>query len=135
VIYVYSVRTPFYGFFSIYAAIIKSATPRVVPIIIVISPRHGPRRQHRSFSYANRFRWNVFTEPFPKSDRLFLRICCLTSNVLFLFGGRCLETNVVSEPFDNNGCFSSSSCHFLLLRSRYFPQHPGSKPPPSVFFP
>jgi hypothetical protein len=54
-------------------------------------------------------RKNVFTEPFPSSGRLFL----LIKNLLprngrrsVLFRGRCLEANVVSEPFARNGCFS-----------------------------
>jgi hypothetical protein len=33
------------------------------PVLFLVTPRHGPSRQHRSFSYANRFRGNVFTSP------------------------------------------------------------------------
>jgi hypothetical protein len=33
-----------------------------------------PQFSHRSFSYVKRFRGNMFTEPFPSSDRLFLLI-------------------------------------------------------------
>jgi hypothetical protein len=40
----------------------------------IVFPQHGPSSQHRSFSYANRFRGNVFTEPFPSSGRIFLLI-------------------------------------------------------------
>jgi hypothetical protein len=47
-------------------------------LVFLITPRHGLRRQHRSFSYSNRFRGNVFIEPFPSRGRLFL----LTKNLL-----------------------------------------------------
>jgi hypothetical protein len=33
------------------------------PVFFLITPRHGPRLQHRSFSYANRFRGNMFAAP------------------------------------------------------------------------
>jgi hypothetical protein len=58
-------------------------TDLVAPIVFLITPRYGPRPQHSSFSYANRFRGNVFTEPFPSSSRLscLLRICCLVTGV------------------------------------------------------
>jgi hypothetical protein len=49
-------------------------TDFVAPVVFHITPRHGPRRQSHSFSSANRFRGNVFTEPFPSSGRLFLLI-------------------------------------------------------------
>jgi hypothetical protein len=38
-------------------------TDLVDPIIFLIIPRHGPRRQQRSLSYANRVRGNVFASP------------------------------------------------------------------------
>jgi hypothetical protein len=44
------------------------------PNVFLITSLQGPRRQHRSFSYANRFRRNVYTEPFPSNGRLFLLI-------------------------------------------------------------
>jgi hypothetical protein len=49
-------------------------TDLVAPVVFLISPWHGPHRQHCSVSYANRFRGNMFTEPFPRSGRLFLLI-------------------------------------------------------------
>jgi hypothetical protein len=55
------------------------------PVISLITPRHGPRRQHRSFTYANRFRGNVFTEPFLRICHLFLLIKNLLPN-----GHRCV---------------------------------------------
>jgi hypothetical protein len=87
----------------------------VAPVFFLTTPRHGPRRQHRSFSYANRFRGDVFIETFPKSGRLFLLIKNLlpSNGRLSLFiRGRCQETNAVSEPFASNGFFSGST---LLL--------------------
>jgi hypothetical protein len=58
-------------------------TDLVAPVFFLITPRHGPHRQHRSFSYANRFRGNVLTELFPSNGRLFLiRICCLATVVV-----------------------------------------------------
>jgi hypothetical protein len=52
----------------------------VAPVVFFIIPRHGPRRQRRSFSYANRFRGNMFTEPFLSTGRLFLLIKNLLPN-------------------------------------------------------
>jgi hypothetical protein len=66
-----------------------------------------------------RCRGNVFTEPFPSSGRLFLFIKnLLPSNGCrsVVFRGRCLERNVVSEPFASNGCFSDST---VLAWSKY----------------
>jgi hypothetical protein len=79
-------------------------TDLVAPVVILITSRHGPRRQHRSFLY-----------PLPSSSRRFLlRICWIATDVL-LFRGRCLETNVVSEPFASSGCFSG--CAVLIQYS------------------
>jgi hypothetical protein len=35
----------------------------VAPVLFLLSPRHGPRRQHRSFLYAKSFLGNVFVSP------------------------------------------------------------------------
>jgi hypothetical protein len=46
-----------------------------------------------------------------------LRICCLATDVVSLsVRGLCLETNVVSEPYASNGCFSGST---VLALSKY----------------
>jgi hypothetical protein len=48
-------------------------TDFVAPVVLLITPRHGPPRQHRAFSYANRFRGNTrhpatgFLIPFIKN--------------------------------------------------------------------
>jgi hypothetical protein len=66
-----------------------------------------------------RCRGNVFTEPFPRSRRIFLLIKnLLPSNKrrTVVFRSRCLEKNVVSEPFTSNGCFSDST---VLALSKY----------------
>jgi hypothetical protein len=34
---------------------------------VQITPRHGPRRKHHSFLYANRFHRNVFASPSNRS--------------------------------------------------------------------
>jgi hypothetical protein len=47
-------------------------TNLVAPVVFFIIPRHGRRRQHRSFSCAIRCHGNVFIGPFPSSSRLFL---------------------------------------------------------------
>jgi hypothetical protein len=49
-------------------------TDLAAPVVFLITSQHGLRRQHCSFSYANRFRENVFTEPFPKSGCIYLFI-------------------------------------------------------------
>jgi hypothetical protein len=38
-------------------------TNLVTPVVFKITPRHGPRRKHRSFSYINSVRGNVFSSP------------------------------------------------------------------------
>jgi hypothetical protein len=45
-----------------------------------------------------------------------LRICSLVTDVVPLFRGRCLETNVVSEPFASNSCFSGPT---VLALTKY----------------
>jgi hypothetical protein len=73
-------------------------TDLVAPFVILITPRQGPHRQHRSFSYP--LPRNVCTEPFFSSGRPFLlRICCLVTDVPL----------AVSEPSPSNGCFSGSA--------------------------
>jgi hypothetical protein len=46
-------------------------TDSVGPIVFLMTPRHGPRRQHHSRICCHR---DVFTEPFPSSGRLYLLI-------------------------------------------------------------
>jgi hypothetical protein len=61
-----------------------------------------------SFSYANRFRENVFAEPLRFSGRPFLLIRNLLSSNgrrSVMFRGHSLVTNVL-KPFSINGCFS-----------------------------
>jgi hypothetical protein len=53
---------------------LRNRTDTVAPVVFLITPRHGPRREHRSFSHANRCSGNVFAEPLPSSGRLFLLI-------------------------------------------------------------
>jgi hypothetical protein len=94
-------------------------TNLIAPVVLLITPRHGLRRQHRLFSYANCFCGNLLNEPFPSSGHLFLLIKNLLPNnrhryVVFY---RCLETNVVLEPFAGNGCFSGSTV--LALEKTY----------------
>jgi hypothetical protein len=87
-------------------------------VVFLVTPRHDPRRQHIFHSRMRiRCRGNVFTKPFPSRGHLFLsRICCLTTDVVPLFRGCCLETNAISEPFTNKGCFSGST---VLALSKY----------------
>jgi hypothetical protein len=68
-------------------------TDMVDPVVFLITSRHVPRRQYHSRMRIPRKR--VYY------SRLFLR----SSSFPCLFHGRCLETNVISEPFANNGCF------------------------------
>jgi hypothetical protein len=49
-------------------------TDLVAPVVFLITPRHGPHRQHCSFLYANHFCMNVFTELFPSTGCLFLLV-------------------------------------------------------------
>jgi hypothetical protein len=60
-----------------------------------------------------RCRGNVFTY---SNGRLFMLIKNLLTLFRCLFLGRCLEPNVVSEPFASNGSFSGST---VLLLSKY----------------
>jgi hypothetical protein len=70
---------------------------------VFLTPRHAPRRQHLSFSYANRFRGNVFTELFPSSGRLFSFIknllhsngCRSVGGGMFLWNVDCLSTDQI----------------------------------------
>jgi hypothetical protein len=55
-------------------------TDLVAPVVFFINPRCGLRRKHRSFSYANSFRGNLFTEPYPSRGHLFLLIKNLLPN-------------------------------------------------------
>jgi hypothetical protein len=57
-------------------------TDLVAPVVFLLTPRHAPRRQHRSFSYANSFQGNVLTEPFSSIGRLFLSIRNLLPSVV-----------------------------------------------------
>jgi hypothetical protein len=71
----------------------------------------GPSRKHRfqHFLYCCVricCRGNVFTDPFASSDRVFR---CPPR-------GRCLEMNVILEPFASNGCFSG----FTVLTSNKY---------------
>jgi hypothetical protein len=43
--------------------ILSYRTDFIASVSFLITPRHGPHRQHRSFSYANRFLGNVFASP------------------------------------------------------------------------
>jgi hypothetical protein len=87
------------------------------PSCLLITPRHGPRRQHRSFSYANRFRRKVFTETFTSSGRLFLlRICCPATDVV--------PVSVSRQLPRNECCFRAVRYQrlFLWLHSSCFQQ-------------
>jgi hypothetical protein len=59
-------------------------TDLIVPVVFLITPRHGPRRKHRSSFAVQLFLLNC----------CLLRICCLTTDVALLFRGRCLQTGV-----------------------------------------
>jgi hypothetical protein len=62
---------------------------------------------------------NLFTEPFPSNGRLFLLIKKLlprNERHFYLFLVRCLDTNIVSEPFATNGCFSDPT---VLALNKY----------------
>jgi hypothetical protein len=93
-------------------------------ILFFITTRSGPRRQHRLLTYANRFRANVFMSPSNGlRNPVYQESSALTTDVITLFvsvgtclPNRCPETNVVSEPFASNGCFSGSA---VLALSEY----------------
>jgi hypothetical protein len=61
-------------------------TDFVAQIVFLITSRDVPHRQQCSFSYANRYRVDVFIKPFPSSDCLFL----LIMNPLRSNGHRCV---------------------------------------------
>jgi hypothetical protein len=80
--------------------------PILAPVVLFIIPRYGPRRHH-PFSCASRFRGNEFTQPFPRSGRLFLlRICCLGTDVVPLS---------VSLSLPRNEC-----CFRAVRKQRFF---------------
>jgi hypothetical protein len=86
-------------------------TDLLAPVVFHITLRHGPRRQHSSFLYANRFRGNVFIEPFPSSCRLFSLIkYLLPSNgrrSIVSFATVVYKRKLFQrEPFASNECFS-----------------------------
>jgi hypothetical protein len=61
----------------------------LVPVVLPITPRHGP----------------PLKIPFPA---VLLLLCADSCRVDLFIWDRCLETNVASEPFASNGCFSGS---------------------------
>jgi hypothetical protein len=65
----------------------------VAQIVFLITPLHGPSRKHRFQQYI---------------------VACVSVAAGTCLLSRCLETNVVSEPFASNGCFSGSTV--LVLR-------------------
>jgi hypothetical protein len=95
-------------------------TDLVVPVIFLITPRHGPRRQHRfSVACVSVTAGTYFPSRFLAAAdySCFLRIYCLATDVVrCLFRVRYLERNVVSQPFTSNGYFSGST---VLALSKY----------------
>jgi hypothetical protein len=72
-------------------------TDLVAPIAFLIIPHYGLLRQRCSFSYANRFGGNAFTEQFPSSSYTLL----LINNLLPRNGRRSLS---VSRILPRNRC-------------------------------
>jgi hypothetical protein len=89
------------------------------PSCLLIPPGHGPRTQHRAFSYAYPFPrvcvyWTVPEQQPSILTNLESATYQLTS-FRCLFRGRCPETNV-SEPLPSSGSFS---CVPVLALSKY----------------
>jgi hypothetical protein len=80
--------------------------PQTVPLITF---RHRPRREHRSSVAVSLLRPRVLK--FPRDRYSASPLACLWLSsygcLSRLFRGLCLETNVVSEPFPSNSCFSA----------------------------
>jgi hypothetical protein len=69
----------------------------LVPVILLITPRHGPHRKHRLLLYSNRFSVNMFVckgiNSVTAMYTCLLRICCLAADVVLLFVSRSLPSN------------------------------------------
>jgi hypothetical protein len=94
------------------------------PIVFFLTIRHWPHRKHGSFSYANRFRGNVFASPsngLRNTDFQESAVLATGFVKLFVSAGtcstsRCPETNFVSEPFASKGCLSGSTVLAIILK-------------------
>jgi hypothetical protein len=95
-------------------------TDLVVPIVFLITPQHGPRRQHTMHSRMLTVSAEMCLPRRSVAAAVYswlLRTCCLSTDVVFcLFRDRCPETNVVSEPFATNDCYSGPT---VLALSEY----------------
>jgi hypothetical protein len=95
-------------------------TDLVAPIILLTTPRHSPRREHRSSISCVSVAVGICLPSSSLAAAVYsclLRICCLAKDSFrCLFRGRCLETNIVSESFARNGCFSGS---IVLALNKY----------------
>jgi hypothetical protein len=70
----------------------------VAPVVFLITPRHGPRKQH-CFSYAYPLPRESVNRAFSLAAAIYfclLRICCLATDVVPLS---------VSLPLPNNECY------------------------------
>jgi hypothetical protein len=75
----------------------------------------APNGQHRKYPSSVDVQLLMFNCPLS-------RISCLATDVAPLYRGCCLETNVISEPFASNGCFSDSTVFALskYATTRYY---------------
>jgi hypothetical protein len=69
---------------------LRYRTDLVAPVVFLITPRHGPHTKHSFQQYL---------------------YCCMLSVAA---GTYCLETNIVTDPFARNGCFSGSTVLALI---------------------
>jgi hypothetical protein len=91
------------------------ALPSLLESVPVITSRHEPRRKHHSSVAVPLLRSCLLGFPRDRYSASPLARRWLSSNGC-LFRGRCLETNVVSEPFAGNGCSCGTT---VLALSKY----------------